>query len=241
MSSGRATVIVPTYKHQDYLRCSILSILNSTIPVEVIIVPVVFDKPTLEELDRLKGSFDGRVSVIVSDKADVFHQMQLGLENCRTEFFSVLGSDDYLLPNCIQRMLQLADESKAENPIVGLSYAITDEHLNITRIETLRPFSFRRMMKGIGVIPDASLVRTENAQAVGGFLNNGKDFGYLSHFALQHKLLKLPGTKVIIRPELGLLYRQLPNSRHLTRYTSREAIRLHHKKAREVADYYWRN
>ncbi len=236
----RATVIVPTYHHQDYLRCSLLAILNSSIPVEVIIVPVLSDQPTLEEIEHLNevlAQFDRKVEVIASQKADVFHQLQLGLDNVETEYFCVMGSDDCMLPGAMETMLSLADESKVENPIVGLSIAFTDEHLNITRIQTLKPFSMKHMMRGKGVIPDCSLVKTENVRLVGGFTNGGQDFGYLSHFAMFHRLVKLPGTQVILRPEIGCLYRQLPTSRHSIRYSTPEGIRLHRKRAREVADY----
>lgn len=241
MSSGKATVIVPTYKHQDYLRCSILSILNSNVPVELIIVPVLSDQPTLEELEHLNEllvGFDRKVTIIPSEKPDVFHQLQLGLDNVETEYFCVMGSDDFMLPNMCQTMLKIADESKVENPIVGLSIAFTDEHLNITSIHRVKPFSLKHMMRGKGVIPDSSLVKTEKVRLVGGFTNGGPDFGYLSHFAMFHRLIKLQGTQVILRPEVGCLYRQLPNSRHLIRYSTPEGIRQHRMKAREVADYY---
>ncbi len=238
MFSERVTVIVPTYKHQDYLRCSILSILNSTIPVEVIIVPVASDKPTLEELDRLKGSFDGRVSIIVSDKADPFYQMQIALDNMETEFFTIIGSDDFMLPNAVRRMLEIAVWSNAVNPVVGLSYALTDSNLNITSIHTISPFSLSRMMRG-SIIPDTALVKTQNARFVGGFLNSGRDFGYLNHYAFYNRLIKLQGTQVILSPDIGCLYRQLPGSRHSQRYHNAEAIRIHKAKLREVARYYW--
>ena len=245
MSSGRVTVIVPTYKHQDYLKCSILSILNSTIPVEVIIVPVASDQPTMDELGRLRGVFEsqGTVKVVVSDKADPFYQMQLGLDNVETEFFTIIGSDDFMLPNAVRRMLEIAVWSNVKNPIVGLSYAFTDEHLNVTKIETLRPFSFRRMMKGKGVIPDTALVKTDNVRQVDGFHINGwtSDFDHLKHYAMYHRLIKLPDTQVILSPDIGCLYRQLPTSRHLTRYSTPEGIRLHRQRAKEIARFYGNN
>ena len=240
-TNSRVTVIVPTYKHQDYLRCSILSILNSTIPVEVIIVPVLSDQPTLEELEHLNEvlcGVDRKVSIIPSEKADVFAQTQLGLDSVETEYFIKFDSDDFMLPNMLQRGLALADESKAENPMVGLSYAFTDENFNVTSIHPLKPFSYKQMMKGRGVIPDQSILKTKYARQVGGFTNGGRDFGYLNHFALYHRLVKLQETKVILSPIIGWLYRQLPRSRHSTRYSTPEGIKLHRRRARECADYF---
>jgi glycosyltransferase involved in cell wall biosynthesis len=239
MSSGRVTVIVPTYQHQEYLRCSVLSILNSTIPVEVIVVPVKDDRESIDELDRLRKAWpDANIRVIVSDKADPFYQMQLGLDNCQTEFFTIIGSDDFMLPNAVRRMLEIAVWSNATNPVVALSYALTDANLNITSIETVKPFSLSRMMK-CSIIPDTALVKTQNARLVGGFLNGGPDFGYLNHYAFFNRLIKLPGTQVILSPDIGCLYRQLPGSRHSQRYVNAEAIRIHKGKVREVARYYW--
>jgi len=241
MSSERVTVIVPTYQHQDYLRCSLFSILNSTIPVEAIVVPVLSDAPTLEEIEHLNevlSSLDRKVSVIPSNKPDVFTQIQLGLDNVHTEYFTVFGSDDFMLPNMVHKMLGLADESWASNPVVGLSFALTDEHLNITSIHTIKPFSKSHMMAGEGVIPDVALTKTEFARSVGGFTNGGIDFGYLNHFAMYHRLVRLKETEVILSPEIGFLYRQLPNSRHSLRYSTSEAIKLHRMKAKEVARFY---
>jgi len=240
-NTERATVIVPTYKHQDYLRCSLLSILNSNVPVKIIVVPVIDDEPTLERLTELNESMYGftNVQIIASEKADPFVQMQLGLDNVQTEFFTVIGSDDFMLPNAVRRMLEIAVWSNSVNPVVGLSYAVTDSNLNITSIERLKPFSLSRMMKG-SIIPDTALVKTQNARLVGGFLNAGPNFGYLNHYAFYNRLIKLQGTQVILSQDIGCLYRQLPGSRHSQRYHNAEAIRIHKAKLREVAQYYAR-
>jgi len=239
LQQERVTVIVPTYHHAQLLRQTLLSILNQTVPLKVIIVPVLEDKETLSELEHLNECLCGfgNVAYIVSEKADPFIQMQLGLYNVDTEYFSVFGSDDVMLPNMVERMLELADQSKEENVIVGLSFAYTNEKLTITSLHKMGPFSFNRMMKG-SCIPDIALVKTKYAKLVGGF-NDGHDWGYLSHFAFYHRLLKQTNPTVILSPEVGFLYRQLPNSRHAVRYATKEGIKIHRGKMREIARYYW--
>ena len=39
-------------------------------------------------------------------KPSVFDQMQLGLDNVDTEFFTVFGSDDFMMPNMIESSTQ---------------------------------------------------------------------------------------------------------------------------------------
>ena len=238
MASEKSTVIIPTYHHAEYLRSSILSVLNSNEPVRLIVVPVCEDTNTmnlLQHLFDLLNGFDREIAVIPSDKADVFHQMQLGIDNVKTEYFSVLGSDDYMMPTAVQSMLSHVDG--AENPIIGLSPAITDENLVIQSIRPLKPFNMAKQLKR-SYIPDASLVSTKLARLVGG-LYGDKDWGYLNHYAFFHRLLKLGNAEVKLLPEVGWLYRQLKDARHTTRYKTRADIRIHRKKMEEVAQHYW--
>jgi glycosyltransferase involved in cell wall biosynthesis len=239
MTSEQATVIMPTYHHAEYLRSSILSVLNSNVQVRLIVVPVKEDKQSLDlllHLYEMLNGFDRELTVIPSEKADVFHQMQLGLDDVKTEYFTVFGSDDYMLPNMIQSML--SHVNGAENPIIGLSYAITDANLTIQSNHILKPFDMNKMMKG-SCIPDISLVSTEHAKLVGG-LKGERDWGYLNHYAFYHRLLKLGNAEVKLRPEIGFLYRQLKGSRHSQRYKTRQDIRIHREKMKMIAEYYWR-
>jgi len=234
-------VIVPTYQHQDYLRCSILSILNSTIPVEVIIVPVLSDNSTRDEICHLNEELcciDRKVTIILSEKADVFAQMQLGLNDVKTEFLFFLGSDDAILPSMAQRMLEVAERSGSPNPIVGMSCLLTDENLNVGEPKRLREFDLSTEMHR-SMIPDNSLVRTDSMRKVGGFFDGGRDWGYLNHYALWLRMLKIPDTKVFLLPEIGWLYRQTGNNRSIKRYDTRKKLKDHHKRQRELARYYY--
>ena len=65
MTGARVTVIVPTYHHAQLLRQTLLSIFNSTVPVKIIIVPVLDDLPTIDDLQKaqreLVQEFKGRM------------------------------------------------------------------------------------------------------------------------------------------------------------------------------------
>ena len=238
MSSEEVTVIIPTYNHSEYLRSSIFSVLNSNVPVRLFVIPVEKDEKTMNLIQHLTDmlkEFDRSVTVIPSDKAEVFYQMQLGIDKLDTEYYTVFGSDDYMLPSMVESMLSLVDG--AENPIIGLSFAVTDANLVIQSNQILKPFDMKRMMKG-SCIPDIALVRTDRARKVNGFKGD-KDWGYLSHYAFYHRLLKQGDATVRLSPEIGFLYRQLKDSRHLQRYKTRADIKKHRKRLREVSAHYW--
>jgi len=243
MFSERVTVIVPTYQHQDYLRYSVISILNQTIPIKLIVVPVASDVPTIQALGHLSqilSQFDRTFTTLEADKPDVFGQMQLGIDHVDTEYFFFLGSDDIALPHMAEKMLSKADDLGVANPIVGMSCAKADETFNITSLSRAKPFKEGNMRKG-SYIPDNALVKLESVQKVGALIRSGVDWGYANHYAMYLRLLRLEGTEVYLFPEIGWIYRELPNSRHIQRYKTRADLRNHRKLMREVWDYYNRH
>lgn len=237
----KVSVIMPTYEHSEYLRLAVYSAMNQTVPVKVIVVPVKDDEATITLMRRMNHqasiNFEpSEIQWIAAEKPNVFDQMQLGLDHVDTEYFVVFGSDDFMLPNMIERMLHYADNFR--NPIIGLSFAMTDENLTITGYHYNQPFNLKKQMKG-SYIPDIALVRTEKAREVGGFTKSGKDYNYLSHFAFYHRLLKLGNAGVVLSKELGFLYRQLPKSRHNLRYQHKGHIKIHRERMRMTAKQIW--
>jgi hypothetical protein len=239
--SIKVSVIMPTYNHSEYLRLAVFSALGQTVPVKVIVVPVKDDMPTINLMRRLNHqasiNFEpSEIEWLAAERPNVFEQMQLGLDHVDSEFFTVFGSDDFMLPNMVERMLHYADNLR--NPIIGLSFATTDENLTITGFHYNKPFKLKDQMKG-SYIPDISLVKTDKAREVGGFTKSGKDYSYLSHLAFYHRLLKLGNASVVLSRELGFLYRQLPRSRHNQRYQDKKSVKIHREGMRIVAKKIW--
>jgi glycosyltransferase involved in cell wall biosynthesis len=240
-SDPRVTVCIPTYLHSVYLRTCILSVANQTVPVKVIVVPVRSDQETMKVLEKLWAEVDGlgvHMRIVPSLVPDVFRQMQLGLDQVDTEFMFFLGSDDAILPNMAQRMLEVAEKSERTNPIVGMSCLLTDENLNPRESRILHEFDLSTQMHR-SCIPDNALVRTESMRKVGGFSDGRMDWGYLNHYALWLRMLKIPDTEVFLLPEIGWLYRQTGDNRSLKRYDTRKKLREHHRRQREVAGFYF--
>jgi glycosyltransferase involved in cell wall biosynthesis len=237
----KVTVIMPTYQHAQYLPLSVFSVLQQSVPVKLIIIPVKTDTDTISTIHKLMRSapmtFDpSSMCWEAAEKPDVFAQMQLGLAMTDTEYFCVFGSDDFMLPNMIERLLYHAQGLK--NPIVALSFATTYADLTINSIHYNKHFKLSKQMKG-SYIPDISLVKTESARKVGGFTRSEKDWGYLNHFAFYHRLLAEGGAEVKLSREVGFLYRQLTDSRHATRYKTKKDIKVHKEKMKMIARYYW--
>jgi len=170
--------------------------------------------------------------------ADVFTQMQLGLDEVDSAFMFYLGSDDVILPNMAMRMFEAAESSGSKNPIVGMSCILTDENLNAKETRRLSEFDLSTQMHR-SCIPDNALVRMESMRNVGGFCDGRRDWGYLNHYALWLRMLKIPDTKVFLLPDIGWLYRQTGTNRSIKRYDTRRKLREHHKRQRELVRFYF--
>jgi glycosyltransferase involved in cell wall biosynthesis len=235
------TVCIPTYKHSVYLRTCLLSCACQTVSVKIIVVPVKRDEETMLVLENLWAEIDNlgvSIRIIPSFVADVFRQMQLGLDQVDSEFIFYLGSDDAILPMMAQRMMEVAESSRSPNPIVGMSCLLTDENLNPRESRILQEFDLSTQMHR-SCIPDNALVKTEMLRRCGGLYDGHRDWDYLNHYALWLRLLKIPDTKVMLLPEIGWLYRQTGTNRSIKRYDTRKKLREHHKRQREVARFYF--
>jgi len=240
-TEAKVTVVMPTYQHSQYLHLSVFSVMGQSVPVKLIVVPVKDDEESIRVIHNLMRSvpmtfYPSEMRWVAADKPDVFGQMQQGLDLVDTEYFTVFGSDDFMLPNMVQRMLFHA--KGIENPVVALSYATTYEDLTIKAVHYNKPFKLSKQMKG-SYIPDICLVKTKYAREVGGFTKSGTDYGYLNHFAFYHRLLRLDDCEVELSRDIGFLYRQVPSSRHAQRYKTKQDINLHKEKMKMIAKHYW--
>lgn len=146
------SVVVPTYHHHQYVETAVKSILLQTHKnIQLIVVMVKDDTPTFEALEKVR--YD--IGLVVSEKADHIHQINLGLKEAKGEFVSLFGSDDCMLPNKIKRELSVATASNAV--LVYSRFFIADEHLNIGLIPPIPPFSYERLTHG-NFMADSSLV-----------------------------------------------------------------------------------
>ena len=238
---ARTTIVMPTFQHERYLHLSTFSIMGQSVPVKLIVVPVKTDLPSIKLLGTMSHECNvcfapSQMQWLASEKANVFDQMQIGLDHVDTEYFCVFGSDDFMLPNMVENLERHAEGFK--HPIIGPSFAITDENLNIQSFHYNKSFKLRKQMKG-SYIPDIALVRTEDARKVGGFTKADRNWGYLNHFAFYHRLLRLGNCEVRLLRDIGFLYRQLPKSRHNQRYKDSKDIRIHREKMHMIAKHYW--
>lgn len=145
------SLVIATWHQHTSLPIAVRSALNQTYPnVEVIVVPVTSDKPTL----RVVKDFLLDVKVVFSDKADYVHQRKLGVLNSRGKWFKWVDSDDYLMPSAVASDMKVALQEKAY--VVYSPLLMGDQHFNVIDFIKTEPFSYEALTKNC-FITDSSL------------------------------------------------------------------------------------
>lgn len=150
------SVVMPTFKHHEFIKKSIKSILDQTHQdFELIVVPVVGDTPTMDVLESIK---DSRLRIVPSNFALITHQMNLGILSARGDYFMMFASDDYLYPKSLEKILAFATNKKAV--IAYPDYDVGNPNLQIRYRYIANNFNKKKLFKG-NYITDVSLIQRQ--------------------------------------------------------------------------------
>ncbi len=194
MKNPKLTIIVPTYNHQDYISDALDSILSQTVkPHEVIIIN--------------DGSLDHTLEIAQNYPFKVISQVNKGLPSARNtgimnatgDYILPFDSDDVMLENCIERIMQAIEETDSD--IVSPSFktfGTSNEKVILMPNPTLEDF---KVANRIGY---CSAIKKEALLEVGGY--SPKMVWGWEDFDLWFDLLKRQ-KKIITIPEILWLYR----------------------------------
>ena len=118
----KVSIIIPVYNVKEYLRRCFESILDQTFSAyEVIVVDDGSTDGGGLLCDEL-GARDARVRVFHQENGGLSAARNAGLARARGEYIAFLDSDDYVMPNFLERLLKTAETQNAD--IVMCQYQI---------------------------------------------------------------------------------------------------------------------
>ncbi|RDU24787.1 glycosyltransferase family 2 protein [Anaerosacchariphilus polymeriproducens] len=120
------TVIVPCYNVEDFVIECIESILRqqTEYEFEIIIIDDGSTDRTTELLEKFKE--EKRVNIIWKENAGIGAARNTGLRNAKGRYIMFVDSDDILLPNTLQRLLE--ESKNGTYDIVGGNYQLLFEN-----------------------------------------------------------------------------------------------------------------
>lgn len=156
----RTTIIIPCWHQEEYMQEAIESALMQTTPCEVI---CILDGDTPESL-RIAKQYEPEIKVVQQVNKGLASARNTGIMNATSEYILPLDADDILLDNCVERLLHLADETKADILAPSIQcFGIGDTQIILKPKPTIDDF---RLGNHIGYF---SMYKREMALALGGY------------------------------------------------------------------------
>src|SRR3990167_10777816 len=120
----QASIIIPVYNGEKYIKECVISALNQTIQCEVI---VVNDGSTDKTHDLLCGV--PNITYLIKANGGTASALNIGIRNSTSKWIHWLSADDVLYPNAVEIMLkEIAITPNQKNYIYYSNYDIIDEH-----------------------------------------------------------------------------------------------------------------
>ena len=108
MKKIKISALIPLFNSKAYLKECIESVLNQRLKdIEVICIDAGSDDGTIELIKEYMKT-DSRINLIKSDKKSYGYQLNLGLNNVQGEYFSIVESDDIILPEMYEELYYIA-------------------------------------------------------------------------------------------------------------------------------------
>lgn len=120
------SVIIPTYKPQNYLWQCLDSLETQTLDKrlwEVIIVLNGCNEPWEGEIKQYINSHHlMNARILQTDEAGVSNARNLGIDNAKGKYIAFIDDDDYVSPSYLEALLQIADiDTIAASNTIGFS------------------------------------------------------------------------------------------------------------------------
>lgn len=116
------SVIVPVYKVEQYLPKCIESIINQTYrDIEILLV----DDGTPDNSGKICDEYankDKRIRVFHKKNGGVADARNFGIINAKGKYITLIDSDDWIEPDMLETMVNLAEKKQAEIVICGFFY-----------------------------------------------------------------------------------------------------------------------
>ena len=104
----KVSVVIPIYNAENYLRQCLNSIVGQTLrDIEIICVDDGSTDTSLSIIHEYAQK-DPRIKVISKPNSGYGHSMNVGLDAATGEYFGIVDSDDYILPEMYETLYYYA-------------------------------------------------------------------------------------------------------------------------------------
>lgn len=107
------SIIVPVHNTKKYIKDCLESIIGQTYrEIEIICIDSSTDETT--EILKEYALLDSRIKHIIDDNSSYGYKLNLGFKKALGDYIGIVDSDDYIMPDMYQTLLQCAEQYKVD-------------------------------------------------------------------------------------------------------------------------------
>ncbi len=160
------SIIIPCYNGQDYVSRSIQSALDQSYEnTEIILVDNNSNDNTLSILEDFQKQYPSRIRVFSEIKQGAPAARNKGLNEANGEWIQFLDSDDSILPEKIEKQVQIATQGNVGLVVGNFSYVDQEKKIDVIALRD----KWSGLLKSRLGITSANLWRKKDVIDVAGF------------------------------------------------------------------------
>ncbi|MEG0603988.1 MAG: glycosyltransferase [Acinetobacter sp.] len=202
------TVIIPCYNHEKYIKESIQSVIDQTYSrLELIVIDDGSKDNSVQKIEEMRLACEQRFEhfqFIFGENRGLSKTLNQGLSLARGEYFSIVASDDIMLPEKTAIQVDAFKKDPLITAVFGAHQYIDDEsHVISVKKAVYREFSFQEIFYHQHDIPASSqMIKLNLLREIGGYNENTK----VEDWDLWLRLTEA-GAKLVYIPDVIVGYR----------------------------------
>ena len=202
------SVIIPCYNHEAYIQESIQSVIDQTyVRIELIVIDDGSKDNSIAKIKEMQQSCKERFErfcFINRENRGLSRTLNQGLQWAQGDYFSVIASDDIMLPEKTQKQLEFFEKDPLTTAVFG-AHQYIDQNGQVISVKKAqyREFSFREIFYHQHDIPASSqMIKLKELKNIGGYNENTK----VEDWDLWLRLTE-SGAKLVYIPDVIVGYR----------------------------------
>lgn len=180
LSKIKASIIIPVYNGEKFIKKTIYSCLNQTVHEQIEII-VIDDCSSDRSKDIIK-EFENKIRFFENKKnKGIVQSFNRGLNLAEGEFSMFLGQDDLLIPSHVENILSEFDEDTSivfcDSSLINAEDKVIQESSIAKDVEIMLQNPFYFLIKTNFINVCGLLFRTKYALQIGGFNLQYRHFG----------------------------------------------------------------
>ena len=174
------TVMIPCYNHEKYIKESIQSVIDQTYSrLELIVIDDGSKDNSIQIIEEMRLACEQRFEhfqFIFRENRGLSRTLNQGLSLARGEYFSIVASDDIMLPEKTAIQVDVFKKDSLITAVFGAHQYIDDEsHVVSVKKAVYREFNFQEIFYHQHDIPASSqMIKLNHLRDIGGYNENTK-------------------------------------------------------------------